>query len=896
VIVTAARSGVASDVRSALLVSRGPAAAGLPGSRAARRGILAAALLSLAVTMPAFGQQIPTPESHFGFRMGADRQLASADAIERYFELVASKSDRVKIVDIGPTTEGHRTVAAIISTAENIRNLEQIRAANQRLADPRSLPPEDARRLASSHPAVLAIGCSIHASEIGATQAANELLYSLATASDAATLTVLRNVVIVLIPSLNPDGLRLVVDWYQKQKNTPFEGGPMPWLYQKYAGHDINRDGFMMNLPENRNLSRFFYTQWHPQVFLAMHQMGASGPRFFAPPNYDPIDPNYDPIIWREAALLGSAMTLQLEQDGHSGVLSNGMYDYYWPGYEDSVPLGHNTVCLLTEVASARLATPITIKPSELRAEVKGLSEYKPQINFPHPWPGGPWRLRDIVEYDLSAVHGLLQAVAAYREQLVENFYDMGRRAVAQGAGGGPFAFLVPLDQHDPYAARKLEELLVQGGIEIHRALEPFRADGEPYPAGTDIILLAQPYRAYVKTLLERQQYPSRRLVPGMPPERPYDVAGWMLPAQMGVDVITAERTFEPPAMSRVTQPSIAPARVWGERKPAYYLVDARGNGGAVAANRFLDAGLNVAWLTETLEANGYRYAPGSLVVEYARSASPLVEEVAATLGLRADGMKGNPPKTARHLTQARVGLYRSWVENSDEGWTRWLLEQYGFRYRSLADADIRSGGLRARYDVIILPNTAAERLRRGHSSGVVPPEYAGGLGGDGVEALEAFVRAGGTLVCLDQAGDLAISMFALPLRNVARDDNSGLFCPGSVLRVDLDPAQPLSYGMRQHTAGFFSFSSAYEAAAKPVTTDGSNGPVHGVQTVARYGESDTLVSGWLEGQQVIAGRPAVVQASVGSGRVVLIGFRAQHRAQSHATFRLLFNSILMSR
>ncbi len=854
-------------------------------------------LASVLLTTSVYAQAQP-PDAFFGFRMGADGHLATAEAIEQYFEQTAAKSDRVKIVDLGPTTEGHRTIAAIISAPENIQRLEDIRTANQRLADPRGMSPEEARRLAVTHKLVLVIGCSVHASEIGATQAANELLFWLTTASDPDAMSVLQNVVVILIPMLNPDGHRLVVDWYDKERGTPFEGGPMPWLYHKYVGHDINRDGFMMNMAENRNLSRFFYTQWHPQVFLTMHQMGVNGPRFFAPPNYDPIDPNYDPIIWREAGLLGSAMTLALEHDGHTGVVSNAMYDYFWPGYEDSVPLGHNTVCLLTEVASARVASPITVPAGELRGGQKGLPEYAPQINFPDPWPGGTWKLRDIVDYDLSAVHGLLRAAAAYRRELVENFYDMGARAVEAGRKGGPFAFIVPPDQHDPHAAAKLEQLLVDGSIEIERALEPFRADGDPYPAGTDIILLAQPYRAYVKTLLERQNYPARRVSPGGPPERPYDVTGWTLPLQMGVDVRTIERSFDPPVVSRVRAGTIAPARVWGDRKPAFYVVDGRGNGGAIAANRLLATGAAVAFVTSDVEVNGYRYPRGSLLVNNVKTVPAVVEKIATELGLRADGLKGKAPAGTRPIGAARVALYKPWVENIDEGWTRWLLERYEVPFRNISDADVRAGNLHAQFDVIILPAAAPARLIGGHPAGTVPAEYAGGLGQSGVEALKAFVEAGGTLVCLDQAGGLAVSAFALPIRDVAHDPaNDAFFCPGAILRVDLDPAQPLAFGMTPQTAGFFSFSSAYEVA--PVMSEAGHGgdaPLSGVQTIARYGAKDVLLSGWLEGEPAIAGRAAVVQAAVGSGRVVLIGFRAQHRGQSHATFRLLFNAILTSK
>jgi hypothetical protein len=831
--------------------------------------------------------QIPTPEAHFGFRMGDDGRLAAADQIEEYFQLVASRSDRIKIVDVGPTTAGRRTIAAIVSAPENIRNLERIREANQRLADPRSLSPEEARQIAATHPAVLAIGCGIHASEVGATQTANELLYTLASANDPSTLAVLQQVVLILIPSLNPDGYRLVVDWYNTHKGTRYDGGPMPWPDHLYVGHDINRDGFMMNMAESRNLSRFFYTEWHPQVFLAMHQMPSAGVRFFVPPNVDPIDPNYDPLIWRQAALLGSAMALELERDQHSGVVSNALFDYYWPGYEDSVPLGHNTVCLLIEAASVRVASPVTIEAGELRAGERGLAEYTPQINFPNPWPGGKWTLRHIVDYNLSAVRGLLKAVSAYREPIVQNFYDIGARAVEAGKRGSPFAFIIPPEQHDSHAARKLEELLLQGGIEIFRALEAFRADGVLYPAGSDVILLAQPFRAYVKTLLERQQYPVRRTTPGGAFERPFDAAGWSLPLQMGVDVRTVVNVFQPPPMVRVVTAITPPAKLWSiAYKTAYYVVDARGTGGAIATNRLLAAGLNPSWLTRELEVAGYSYPVGSLAVPYSFKAALTVGQMVTRLGLRADAAAGRMPAATRPISRARVALHKPWTQNVDEGWTRWLLEQYEFPFTSVTDADIRSGNLRAQYDAIILPSAPARQLLSGHPANLVPPEYAGGLGEEGLAALIAFVQAGGTLICLDRAGELAINAFQLPIRDVARDaPDDQFFCPGSILRIDLDPSDPLSYGMQARTAGFFSFSSAYEVDNRAST----------IRTAARYGASNLLLSGWLQGESVIAGRSAVVRATVGAGQVVLLGFRVQHRGQSLATFRLLFNSIFIA-
>jgi hypothetical protein len=845
------------------------------------------------------GAQIPSPEAHFGFVMGADRQIATAEAIERYFELIAAQSDRVRIVDIGTTTEGRRTLAAIVSAPDNIRNLEQIRLANERLADPRTLSAGEARRLAASHKTVVAIGASIHASEIGATQAANELLHSLSTSTEPATLNVLQNVVIVLIPLLNPDGHRLVTEWYQRTRGTPYEGGSMPWLYHKYAGHDINRDAFMMNMVENRNLARFFYTQWHPQVFLTMHQMETNGPRFFVPPNTDPIDPNYDPLIWRSAALLGHAMALELQRDGRSGVMSNAKYDYYWPGFEDSAPLGHNTVCLLTEVASVNIASPISVRPGDLRAGFKGLPDYRPQINFPDPWPGGRWTLRDIVEYNLSAVRGLLFATSAYREQLVQNFYDMGRRAVEAGRRGSPFAFIIPTDQHDPHATARLQEVLLNGGVEIQRALEPFRADGEPYPEGTGIILLSQPYRAYVKTLLERQVYPARRLSANAPPERPYDVAGWSLPQQMGVTVLAVERSFEPPAMSRLTKAAIPPATVWGERKPGYWLIDARGNGGAIAVNRLVAAGALPGWTTAPMQVGGFQYDAGSVAVPYTKAAEPVVAQIATELGFRADGIKGRPPQNTRPIGRARIALHKPWMENTDEGWTRWVLEQYEFKFGSITDGDIRGGNLRERYDVIVLASASADRLVSGSPVGTVPIEYSGGLGSGGVDALRVFVRAGGTLVCLAQSTSLGISAFDLPLRDVARDAEDTLFVPGSIVKLELDTSKPLAYGMEPRTAAFFTFSSAFETVTGASPTAGQSGTPAAeprIETVARYGDKDILLSGWLEGESLLAGRAGVVDVAVGAGHVILFGFPVQHRGQSHATFRLLFNALFNAR
>ena len=822
--------------------------------------------------------------------MGADRELADWPSLQRYFETVAAASDRVELADAGPTTEGRRLIAAIVSAPENIARLDQIRANSLRLADPRLIDEQAALEIARQQPVIVAIGMSIHATEIGGTQAAPELLHTLATSADPDITRWLREVVVILLPSLNPDGHEIAVDWYRKGKGTEFEGANLPWLYHKYVGHDINRDAFMMNMAENRSLADFFYRRWHPQVFLSMHQMGPSGPRFFVPPNADPIDRNYDPMIWRTAGLLGHAMAFALEKDGRSGVLQNALYDYYWPGYEDSAPIGHNTVTLLTEAASVRIASPITVAADQLVGG-RGFPDHEASTTFPNPWPGGPWTLRNIVDYNLSAARGLIGGAARYREEIVRNFYGMAKRQVELGAKGGPFAFIIPPDQHDPHAARKLEQLLLDGAVEIRRTLEPFRIGDTVYSQGADIIMMAQPFRAYAKTLLEKQDYPVRRGPGGTLLDRPYDVTGWTLPMQMNVRVDRVDQYFEPPLTTSIDKATISPSKLWGDvRRPSFYVIDGRGNAASIAINRLLKIGARVSWLTSPMPILGYTYETGSIVVVDGKGVRGTVEAIARDLGLRATASGGRAPADARPLARARVGLYKSWVPNIDEGWTRWLLEQYEFGFETITDADIRRGGLRARFDTIVLPDQPADRMLTGNMPGTMPAEYTGGIGADGAAMLRQFVEAGGTLIALDSASELAISQLGAPLRDATRGlTPDQFFCPGAIVRLDLEN-DPLTYGVPRDVPGFCAFSTAFELDAPSAPA-----PAVGAATariIGRYAKSDLVMSGWLEGERAIAGKGAIAEVRLGQGRAVLFAFRPQHRAQSHATFRLFFNAI----
>jgi len=379
-----------------------------------------------------------------------------------------------------------------------------------------------------------------------------------------------------------------------------------------------------------------------------------------------------------------------------------------------------------------------------------------------------------------------------------------------------------------------------------------------------------------------------RTLAPGAAPERPYDVTGWTLPLQMGVKVERVDQVFEAPVLIRLEgRVSVLAGTLWGERRPSWFVIEARGTGGTLAANRLLAAGAAPSWTTSAIEANGFRYPPGSIVVSAKQKTRETIESLARDLGLRADGMKGSLPASLVPVGAPRVALYKPWTASIDEGWTRLLLEQYEFKVQTVSDADIRKGGLKGAFDVLVLPDLAPDQIVAGHKPETVPPEYAGGLGNDGVAAIRAFVDAGGTLAAIDSSSLFAIETFGLPVKDAVRGlKPEQFFCPGSLLRLTVDPASPLGFGLESEAAAFFASSSAFELLPA------MSGDPAAASVAARYGTSDVLLSGWLEGEAAVAGRAAVLDIRRGAGRVVLLGFRVQHRGQSLGTFRLLFNAI----
>jgi hypothetical protein len=843
---------------------------------------LLAALTLLVQAGQAVGQEtsgaaaasaLVAPEVYLGHRVGADFKLADWEEITGYLAQLGSASTAVQIDTLGRSTQGRPFILAIVSAPENMARLEEIRRGQAKLADPRQLGASELDSLLESQPAVVLISNNIHSTEIASSQGVMELAYTLATDADLAA--TMKDVVVLLIPSMNPDGQQMVSDWYERTLGTPYEGGRMPWLYHYYAGHDNNRDFYMLTQVESRLLTDLLYRRWFPEVVYDVHQMGSSGARLFVPPFDDPLNPNIDPLIVREISLFGLQMSTDLEAAGKSGVVNASNFDLWWHGGLRSVPARHNMVGILSESASARIASPIFLEQDQLRQPQYG-------INFPDPWPGGWWHIRDIIDYQLIAARALIGLAARERSLLIANYVELGRRALSKGRDEPPFAYVIPAGQRDVGSAAALLEVLRRGAVEIQRAAAPFVADEVTYPAGSWVVLMAQPYRAHAKDLLERQVYPDRRLYPGGPPDAPYDVAGWTLPLQMGVDAVEVLRPFQ--ADLQLLSEEIRPpaGRVTGSGSA--FIVTNTTNAANLGVHRLLTAGGSVTFLSRPAQSGDRSWPVGSAVLQGA-GARRILEELASEEGLSAQAFSGSV--TGYQLEQLRVGLYQPWTASMDEGWTRWVFDGWDLPYRSLHDAEIRAGDLRARYDVIILPDLSPNSIVEGQRPGTVPSEYAGGLGDAGSAAIREFVRAGGTLICIDSSSEYAIEQLGLPISDVrpsTREQRSGeaFYAPGSILAIEIDPNHPIGYGMPERTIAYYSNSPLFEVAE-----DARN-----VTVVARYPETGQLLSGYALQPEYLSGKAALVEAGYGSGRVVLFGFRPQYRGQPHETFKILFNAI----
>ncbi|MEM1703885.1 MAG: M14 family metallopeptidase, partial [Zestosphaera sp.] len=558
--------------------------------------------------------RVTPPEEFFGFKIGDDRKLARWDKIVEYFKLVASESNRVIVEEVGKTTEGNSFIVAYVSSPENLARLDELRRISCVLANPDLLPsPDEVEKLVEAGRAVVVITNSMHSTEVGGTQMSIELLYRLASSDDPEVLEILREVVVILIPSQNPDGQIAVVDWYAKTLGTEYEGTSLPWLYHKYCGHDNNRDAYALNLVESQYMAKIVYREWCPQVYVDHHQMGPYGARFFLSPEMDPIYPEVDPLVWRETQFLGMFAAMRLEREGVSGVETGAPFTPDFISAFQTLAYTMNIVGILTESASARIATPIFIDPHQLRGYGRGRLSDKPYMNYPNPWRGGWWRLSDIIRQQLIASIAILSAVAKYRREFLRNMYVKARRNVERGMSEPPYAFLIPREQHDYLTAIKFIDILLKLGVKVFEATSPIRVGAVTYPAGTYVVPLAQPRRALVKKLIDRFLYPDDETTRDREgkPLRPYDIATDTLVEFMGVSAVRVDEPFVAELKPVREVARVVPSL--GEHR--YYVLDPRLNDSYYVINRVLSSGGEVYRAFEAVDIGGLRLPPGAFIV-----------------------------------------------------------------------------------------------------------------------------------------------------------------------------------------------------------------------------------------------------------------------------------------
>lgn len=829
---------------------------------------------------------IPSPEAYFGVKPGTDRELIHWRDMVAYFYALEKHSDRIRIMNMGPSTMGHPFLVLLISSPDNLANLEALQKINKTLSDPRGFDDKTLESCIAKGKAVICQSMGLHSSEVGGTQAAPGIVYSLVSGKDMQTRRILDNVLFFMIPCFNPDGDIMVHDWYNTCKGTDHEGISMPWLYHKYIGHDTNRDGDFLNMVESRYAARIMFVEWPPQAYLDHHQMGSYGPRFYVPPYCEPIRPYADPLIWREISWYGAHIAHRLEEREIKGVINDAMFPGWGHfGWHWITPF-HNIAGMLTESASARLASPLYIHPEQLKGGSRQFPAYEAQSTFPNPWEGGWWRLGDIVGQIHIAAVALLDHAARNREAVLRGAVLKAQRQIQRGAEGDVNAVIVPASQHDFLTAVTMINTLMKSGIEIQRAREDFFVSRRLFSKGSFVIPLAQPKMGLIRNLLMQTRYVDNDWTRDRDGSilRPYDLSTHTMNEFMGVRTEAMKLEEMPPAEKLAEE--IRPRGRVDEDGKAWAL-DGRLNAAYKAVNMLLDGGAAIA---RVYTGTGALHRGDFVVTSTDRE---LIQRVATGTGVDFQAIPDVPREEVRSLERARTGMYRRyWGGNMDEGWTRFLFDTFRFPHTSLRDVDFAKNRLRRRFDVIIFADDSPhmirgdipERYRRWISTDI-PEKFKSGLGKKEIQHLKAFVEEGGRLVVFNQAWKFAAEVFDLQVTDITEGLPRGrFFCSGSTIRAEFATDHPLTAGMPERGLVLFTSSPVFEIVP------GRHNDHY--TTVVRYPEKDLLKSGWLEGGDIMAGKPAMVTVRYGKGEIILIGFRVQHRAQTHGTFKLLFNTL----
>lgn len=854
------------------------------------------------------GPQPEPPEKYFGFQPGSDGNLFDYEGLIAYLKKLDDASGRIKMVEIGASPMGRTMYIAFISNEENIKNLDKLKTINKQLALDPAIPDSE-RDTLIKEARVFALGTlSMHSGEVGPSQAAPLIAYDLATTKDPLKLKWLNDVVYMMVPNHNPDGMDMVVNHYKKYKGTKYDGASMPGVYHKYVGHDNNRDFVTLSQSDTKAIAAIYNLTWFPQVMVEKHQMGSRGPRYYVPPNHDPIAENIDEGIWNWSGIFGSNMMKDMTKEGLAGVSQHFLFDDYWPGSTETC-IWKNVIGFLTEGASAKYASPLFVEPNELRVGGKGLSEYKKSINMPLPWPGGWWRLSDIVQYEIVSTLSILKTASLHRNDILRFRNDLCRKEVNKGKTEAPFHYIIPLKQHDMSELVHMVNLLKEHGIYVYQLNKDTMVDNRVFKKGDIVVPMAQPFRPFVKEVLEAQEYPVRHYTPDGEIIKPYDITSWSLPLHRGMDIFEVkEKSHVPKDFDSLL------AKVEGEfnlkQKPADntagILLPVKNNESFKIAFKAMGQGLKVYRLTESATVNGKTYGIGSFViyggVKVANIFDALLAELAATPGY----LDKETRLQTERLHMPRIGLMESYYHDMDAGWTRYIFDLYSIPFKLIHPPDIPKLNLEKDFDVLVFPSENKDVLISGKNRYLgeyyisnYPPQYTQGMGKKGVEQLIRFLDNGGVIVSWGESTELFLGTqeitrpnmpkeeFQLPIRDISKSlKQKGLYCPGSLMRLRILPGHPVTLGMQEEIGVFFRGEPVFRTSFPYFDMDR--------RVIGKFPEKDILLSGYCEKPETVGNQTVLAWVKKNKGQLVLFGFNPQFRASTQSAYKLLFNSLLL--
>ncbi len=888
-------------------------------------------------------KSITSPESFFGFQMGADYHLTNYTNALDYFKLLEQESDRMILDNIGNTAEGRSQYMAIISSPENLKNLEHHRAVSARLALAKDLSPAEARELAKTGKAVIWIDGGLHATEVVGSHQLIETVYRMVSRDDDETLRILDDVILLAVFA-NPDGLELIGNWYMRNE-VPEERSTrsLPRLYQKYTGHDNNRDSYMVTQPETENMSRIMYREWFPQIMYNHHQSGPNGMVVFIPPFRDPINYNFDPILVTGIQTVGLAMHSRLvaENKPGSGMRSVASYSTWFNGNLRTTGYFHNQIGILTEIKGNPTPVEVEFNPDR----------QLPTNDLPYPVQPGVFPFRQAIEYSYTMNMAILDYASRYREPLLYNRYLMGRNNIEKGSHDNwtlhpviienmkeiasdeeksnsrqnsyrrgydmkymkylklpenrdPRAYILPSDQPDFPTAVKFANAFIKNGVSVKKATSDFTLNGKTYPEGSLIFMTNQSFRPHILDLFEPQDHPDDFRYEGGPPNPPYDNAGYTLAFQMGIEFDRILDAVEGPFEDIEDLATPLKGKVSEDNNTKGFLLDHAINDAATVVNRLLAANQKVYWLKEPSVYKDREWPAGTIYIPASRKSEGIIEQSAGELGINFTGTGNAPSGDKIQLNKVRIGLWDRYGGSMQSGWTRYILEQFEFPYEKVFPKRLDEGNLEDDFDVLVfvsgaIPNGDPGRYFQGYGdddNSNIPEEYQDWLGSitndKTIPQLLEFMKKGGTIITIGSSTNMAYHA-NLPLsshivdRNGERLGRETYFIPSSILQVRLDNTLPVAWGMKERVDIFFNNSPVFRL--KP------DADKMGVTQVAWFDSDKPLRSGWAWGQDRLYGGTAIAEAEIGNGKLFLFGPEILFRAQSHGTFKLFFNGLYLS-